>query len=77
MQPTLNSNDLAKLMRLAQSPAGQQLLSALQKSGGAEFQQAMGKAAAGDYTKAQKAVLAFLATPEAKKLLKELEREHE
>lgn len=75
--PTLNSNDLARLMRLSQSPAGQQLLSALQKSGGAELQQAMGKAAAGDYSQAQKAITAFLATPEAKKLIKELENEHE
>lgn len=77
MQPTPNSNDLAALMRLAQSPAGQQLLSALQKSGGAELQRAMGKAAAGDYSQARKAISAFLATPEAKKLLKELESEHE
>lgn len=65
--------DLSELMRLAQSPAGQQLLSSLQKSGGEELNTAMAKAAAGDYSQAQKAISAFLSTPEAQKLLRQLE----
>ena len=74
MQPIPDSPlDMAQLMRLAQSPAGQQLLSALQKSGGQELNAAMAKAAAGDYRQAQKAISAFLSTPEAKKLLQQLE----
>ena len=77
MQPTPNANDLAALMRLAQSPAGQQFLSALRKSGGAELQSAMAKAASGDYTHAQKTISAFLATPEGKNLLKAMENANE
>lgn len=74
MQPIPNSPmDLSQLMRLAQSPAGQQLLAALQQTGGAELQGAMAKAAAGDYSQAQKTISAFLSTPEAKKLLEQLE----
>lgn len=74
MQPIPNSPmDMSELMRLAQSPAGRQLLSALQKSGGEELNAAMAKAAAGDYSQAQKAISAFLSTPEAQKLLQQLE----
>lgn len=64
--------NMSELLRLAKSPAGQQLISALQKSGGAELQDAMSKAAAGDYSQAQKTISAFLSTPEAQKLLKQL-----
>lgn len=70
MQPIPN---MSELMRLAQSPAGQQLLTALQKSSGEELDSAMEKAAAGDYSQAQKAISAFLSTPEAQKLLQQLE----
>lgn len=73
MQPIPNSPDLAQLMRLAQSPAGQQLIAALQQSSGEQLQSAMTKAAAGDYSQAQKTISAFLSTPEARKLLEQLE----
>ncbi len=74
MQPIPNSPmDLSQLMRLAQSPAGQQLIAALQKSAGPELQSAMEKAALGDYTQAQNAISQFLSNPEAKKLLQQLE----
>lgn len=69
-----SSIDMSELMRLAQSPAGQQLLSMLQQSGGTELQSAMEKAAAGDYSQAQKTISAFLSSPEAKKLLEQLGR---
>lgn len=73
MQSTPSSKDLAQMMRFAQSPSGQQLLTALQESGGDELRSAIAKAAAGDYSQAQKTISAFLATPEAKKLLSQLE----
>ncbi|MGM9549447.1 MAG: hypothetical protein ACI3V5_06340 [Faecousia sp.] len=73
MQSTPSSKDLAQMMRFAQSPSGQQLLTALQESGGDELCSAIAKAAAGDYSQAQKTISAFLATPEAKKLLSQLE----
>ena len=65
---------MEQAMRMASSPAGQQLLALLQREGGVEFQQAMSKAAAGDYTQAKDALSSLLSSPEAKELLKQLGR---
>lgn len=67
--------DLSELLRLAQSPAGQQLIALLQQSGGDALQTAVEKASAGDYTQAKKAMSSLLSSPEAQKLLKKLEEE--
>ena len=72
MQPTPNSQELAQIMRFVQSPAGQQLLASLQQLNSNEIN-AMADAAAGNYDRAQKTISAFLATPEAKKLLSQVE----
>ena len=72
MQPTPNSQELAQIMRF-QSPAGQQLLASLQQLNSNEINSAMADAAAGNYDRAQKTISAFLATPEAKKLLSQVE----
>lgn len=66
--------DYSELLRLAQSPAGQQLLAALQQSQGEQLNTAMVKAAMGDYSQAKKAITDFLSTPEAQALLKQLGR---
>lgn len=66
------SNDLSQLYRMAQSPAGQQLLAMLQKNGGKELQEAVAQASAGNYTLAQKTLSALLSTPEAKNLLEQM-----
>lgn len=66
--------DLSEVMRLARSPAGQQLLALLQKSSGEELRSAMEKASAGDYSQAKKTINAFLSTPEAKALMEQLRR---
>ena len=66
--------DYAELLRLAQSPAGQQLISALKQSQGSQLNAAMAKAAMGDYSQAKKAITDFLSTPEAKELLQKLGR---
>ena len=73
MQPTPNSEDLAQVMRFVQTPAGQQLLSALQQSNSDALRSAMADAAAGNFDQAKKSVSDFLATPEAKRLLSQLE----
>lgn len=65
--------DLNRLMKQAQSPAGQQLLQLLQKTGGDELRSAMQKAASGDYRQALQALSPLLDTPEARQLLKILE----
>ena len=42
--------DLSELIRLAQTPAGRQLIALLQKQGSSRLQQALASAASGDYT---------------------------
>lgn len=65
---------MQQAMLLAKSPAGQQLIALLQKNGGQEFQQAMAKAAAGDYEQAKQVLNSLLSTDEAQDLLKQLGR---
>lgn len=65
--------DLTQLRKLAQSPAGQQLMKLLQQQGGKELQTAVQKASSGDLESARQALSAVLSSPEAKKLLKQLE----
>ena len=64
-----STNDM---MALASSPAGQQLLSLLQRSGGNQLQQAMGKAAAGDMNGAKALLAPLLADPDIQSLLQQL-----
>lgn len=71
-----NHGDLpmSDILRLAASPAGQQLIALLQKQGGSDFQKAMSSAAAGDYSQAKQAIEKMMADPKAQKLLGELGR---
>lgn len=69
-----NDPSMETIMQLAKSPAGQQLISLLQQTGGEELRQAMAKASAGDYTQAKQAITALMNNPEAKKLLEQLGR---
>ena len=69
-----NDPSMQDLMRLAQSPAAQQLMSLLRQNGGAGLQEAMSKAAAGDYTQAKQALTELLKDPEARSLLQQLGR---
>lgn len=65
---------MQQAMLLAGTPAGQQLIALLQKNGGAEFHQAMAKAAAGDFEQAKRIISATLSSKEAQELLKQLGR---
>jgi len=67
-----NEQDIQKAMRLAQSPAGQQLLNMLQKNNADIMNQVMKTVAKGDYTQAQQILSALLADPEAQKLLNQM-----
>lgn len=69
-----NDDAMAEAMRLAQSPAGQQLLQILRKTGGEQLQQAIAKAAAGDYDQAKQTICQLMEDPEAQKLLSQLGR---
>ena len=69
---TPSNEDLARLQRMAQSPAGQQLYRLLQQNGGASFQTAMDRASLGDLDRAKQALSALLSSPEAQSLLRQL-----
>lgn len=69
-----NGISMQEVLRLAASPAGQQLIALMQQKGGTKFEQAMQQAAAGDYTGAKRAMESFLTDPQAQRLLKELGR---
>lgn len=71
------SPDFAQLLKLAQSPAGQQLLAMLQRSGREDLQNAVAKASSGDYREAKRTLSALLSTPEAQALLKQMEAANE
>ena len=60
--------------RLAQTAAGQKLLSLLQAQSPRQLQTAMQQASSGDYEQLKKTLGAFMASPEAQALLKQLEK---
>ena len=72
-----NQNDLPiqEIMRLANSPAGQQLIRLLQKNGGEELKAAISKASGGDYIQAKQAISGLMDSPEVKQLLEQLGRQ--
>ena len=72
MQKKNQDFSMDEVMRLAKSPAGQQLIAMLQKSDSAALEQAVSAAKAGDYANASRSLSAALSSPEAQKLMKEL-----
>ena len=69
-----NHVSMQEVLRMAASPAGQQLIAMLRKQSGSDFQAAMSSAASGDYTQAKQAIEKLMADPQAQKLLKQLGR---
>lgn len=65
--------DMQQLLRLAQSPAGQQLIAALKRTGGDELEKAAALASGGNMEQAQRSLASTLNTPEIQKLLQQLE----
>lgn len=63
---------MQEALRLAQTPAGQQLIAMIRQQSGSEFQQAMELASKGDYSQVKLAIDRILTDPQARKLLKEL-----
>ena len=73
MQKKNQDFSMDEVMRLAKSPAGQQLMAILQQNDSAKLEQAVSQAKTGDYAQAGQTLRAMLSSPEAQKLLKELE----
>ena len=63
---------MAEMMRLAKSPAGQQLFAMLKAQDSAKLDEAAALAKSGDFSQASKTLSAMLSSPEAQKLMKEL-----
>ncbi len=63
---------MQEAMRLASTPAGQQLIALLQQQGGSDLQKAMARASSGDYKDAKQAIEAMAANPQVQQLLKQL-----
>ena len=72
MQEKNQNFSMEEVMRLANSPAGQQLLAMLKQKDSTALDQAAALAKSGNYAQAGKALSAMLSTPEAQKLMKEL-----
>lgn len=69
-----NNLSMQEVLRMAATPAGQQLIAMLRRQGGNELQSAMASAASGDYREAKHAIEKLLRDPQAQKLMKELGR---
>ena len=72
MQKKNQDFSMDEVMKLAKSPAGQQLLSMLKQQDSAKLEQAAALAKSGDFSQASQTLSAMLSSPEAQKLLKEL-----
>jgi hypothetical protein len=59
-------------MRLAKSPAGQQLFAMLKNADNAQLQKAADQANAGQYDAAQNTLQSLMSNPEIRKLLEQL-----
>ncbi len=72
MQKNNQNFSMEEVMRLAKSPAGQQLIAMLKQQDNTKLEQAAAQAKTGDYAQASKTLSAMLSSPEAQRLLKEL-----
>lgn len=72
MQKNFQDFSMDEVMRLAKSPAGQQLLAMLKQGDSAKLEQALQQAKTGDYSQAGQTLNTMLSSPEAQKLIKEL-----
>ena len=72
MQPT---PDIAALFKIAQSPAGQKLLSMLHSANAAELDSITAAAAAGKLEEVMQKLTGMLSGREAQELLKQLEKQ--
>lgn len=68
-----NVPNLSEIMKLAQSPAGQQLLAMLQNANQGVLQDAAKQASAGNMEEAKNALSPLLTSPEVQALLKQME----
>lgn len=74
MHSNRDSFSMEDAMRLAESPAGQQLIALLRSAGGSSVEQARQAAAKGDYETAKANISKLLRSEDVQRLLKEMEK---
>lgn len=67
---------LQEARRLAETPEGKQLAALLQQLGGTDLQQAVDRAAAGDFSAAKQALRSIVKDPQTQQLLEKLGGNH-
>lgn len=72
MQKNSDKFSMQDALRLAKSPAGQQLISLLQQSDPEAVQKAMQQASNGDYSQISQTLAPLLASEDVKKLLQQM-----
>ncbi len=72
MEEKAQDFSMEEVMRIAKSPAGQQLMALLQQKDSAALAKASAQAKSGNYSQAGQTLSALLSSPEAQKLMKEL-----
>ena len=72
MQKKSQEFSMDEIMRLAKSPAGQQLIAMLQQEDSTKLQQAVTQAQTGNLSQAGQTLSSFLSSPEAQQLIKKL-----
>lgn len=72
MQKKSQEFSMDEIMRLAKSPAGQQLIAMLQQEDSTKLQQAVTQAQAGNLSQAGQTLSSILSSPEAQQLIKKL-----
>lgn len=76
MQKNSDNFSMQDALRMAQSDAGQQLLSLLKAQNGDTLNKAMDQAAAGDYTQAKQTLSDMLASPQVRAMLEQMRRQN-
>lgn len=64
--------NLSELMKIAGSPAGQELMALIQEKKDAHFEEAMQQAQTGDFSQAKQVLSQMLSSKEAQELLKKI-----
>jgi len=72
MQPT---PDIAALIKIAQSPAGQKLLTILQARNGSDLEKIAESATSGNLEEAKQKISSLLSDKQTQELLKQLEKQ--
>ncbi|MBO5078252.1 MAG: hypothetical protein J6B67_01040 [Oscillospiraceae bacterium] len=72
MQKNSDNFSMQEALRLAKSPAGQQLLALLQQSDPDAMKKAMQQASKGDYSQIQQTLAPLLASEDVQKLLRQM-----